>query len=175
VKRVTPFSEGAGQMTEPTEDDEDDTPWASPEIQEAYEVALGRFLLAFNRLDILLSEVIGTMLRALKRDDLVVRCTHSDFAFKLLVLDLLKTSTEGKVLADVSIDLMKQVAGERNVLAHGHFDQNPFDGTYAIVTTKISAEYPVARLDDLTIKANTAWDALRYVGGYYAFSDAPQE
>lgn len=144
----------------------DDTPWASPEIQNGYEAALGRFLLAFNRLDNIISEVISTMLHALKRDDLVVRCTHKDFAFKLLVLDLLKTSTEGKVLADVPIDLMKQVAGERNVLAHGHFDQNPFDGTYEVVTARVRTEYPVSRLDDLTSKADVAWDLLRYVDAY---------
>lgn len=160
-------------MIEPIADD-DDIPWASPEIQEAYEAALGRFLLVFNRLDNLLSEVIGMMLHALKRDDLVVRCTRKDFALKLLVLDLLKTSTEGKVLADVPIDLMRQVAGERNVLAHGHFDQNPFDGTYEVVTTKVRAEYPVARLNDLSSKTENAWEALRYVDAFYAFSDPPQ-
>src|SRR5579871_3414523 len=144
----------------PDYEDDDDTPWASPEIQEAYEAALGRFLLAFNRLDDLMSEVIGRMLHALKRDDLVTRCTPKNFAFKLLILDLLKTSTEGKVLADVPIDLMKQVAGERNVLAHGHFDQNPFDGTYKVVTTRVRKEYPVSVLDALTSKADKAWDAL---------------
>lgn len=161
-------------MNEPIEDD-DDTPWASPEIQKNYEAALGRFLLAFNRLDNLLYEIIGTMLRALKRDDLVRRCTHTNFDFKLFVLDLLKTSTEGKVLADVPIDLMKTVGGERNVLAHGHFDQNPFDGAYEVVTFKVRAEYPVARLDGLTRKADTAWEALRYVEAYYAFSDDPPQ
>lgn len=160
----------------PDYEDDDDTPWASPEIQEAYEAALGRFLLAFNRLDNLMSEVIGMILHALKRDDLVVRCTHKEFSFKILVLDLLKTSTEGKVqvLADVPVDLIRQIAGERNVLAHGHFDQNPFDGTYEVVTTKVRAEYPVSRLDDLTRKADTAWDALRYVEAYYDFSEVPE-
>jgi hypothetical protein len=161
-------------MPEAPDYDDDGAPWASPEIQEAYEAALGRFLLAFNRLDNLMSEAIGRMLNALKRDDLIVRCTHKDFAFKLLILDLLKTSTEGKVLADVPIDLMKQVAGERNILAHGHFDQNPFDGTYAVVTTKVRAEYSVERLDDLTNKAGRAWEALRYVDAHYDFSDPPK-
>lgn len=110
-----------------TPDVDDDTPWASPEIQEAYEAALGRFLLVFNRIDNLLSECLGRMLVALKRNDLVKRCTRTDFAFKLLVLDLLKSSTQGKVLEKVPIDLMKQLSRDRNILAHGHFDQNPFD------------------------------------------------
>jgi hypothetical protein len=156
-----------------TPDDSDEPPWASPAIQEAYEAALGRFLLSFNRLDNLLSEVIEVVLEQLGRQELIARCTHKDFALKLLVLDLLKTSTEGKPLADIPIDVMRQVAGERNVLAHGHFDQNPFDGTYEVVTTKVRAEYSVERLDDLSAKADEAWNALRYVDAYYSFKDPP--
>jgi hypothetical protein len=128
-----------------------------------------------NRLDNPLSDVIRMVLGALRRDDFTGQCTRKDFAFKLLVLDLLKTSTDGKVLADVPIDVMRQVAGERNVLAHCHFDRNPFDGTYEVVTTKVRAEYPVNRLEDLTRKTDEAWYALRHVEDYYAFSDdSPQ-
>jgi hypothetical protein len=32
----------------------------------------------------------------------------------------------------------------------------------------------MSRLDDLTKKADIAWEALRYVEGYYAFSEAPE-
>lgn len=154
-----------------TPDFDDDTPRASPEIQETYEAALGRFLLVFNRIDTLLSECLSRMLVALKRDDLVGRCTRTDFAFKLLLLDLLKSSTKSNVMADVPIDLMKQLARDRNILAHGHFDQNPFDGSYEVVTTRVRVEYSAAQLDDLAIKAKIAWKALRQVQAYFDFDD----
>jgi|HubBroStandDraft_4_1064222.scaffolds.fasta_scaffold31231_1 hypothetical protein len=163
------------QMSEktPFEDDEDDTPWASPEIRANYEAALGRFILAFNQIDNELTEIIETVLRRLKRDDLVKTCTQKDFNSKLLIFDLLKSSSEGQGIRDASVTLMREVNGERNRLAHGHFDQNPFDGTYDVVTKDVSSSYTVERLDQLTEKANLCWDQLRSSSGYYAFSDEP--
>jgi hypothetical protein len=151
--------------------DDDDTPWASPEIRAGYEAALGRFILAFNQVDNELTDVIGTVLRRLKRDDLIDACTRRDFNQKLLILDLLKSTAEGKGIQGVSIIAMRQVAGDRNRLAHGHFDQNPFDGTYDVVTRNIRSSYSVERLAGLTKKADRCWDELRYASGYYAFSD----
>jgi hypothetical protein len=151
--------------------DDDETPWASPEIRENYEAALGRFILAFNQVDNQLTEVIETVLRRLKRDDIVSACTKRDFSNKLLVLDLLKSSVEGKGIENVSIMAMREVAGERNKLAHGHFDQNPFDGSYDVVTRSIRSSYTVEMLDRLAAKADGCWDELRHASAYYEFSD----
>lgn len=160
----------------PEDDDEDDTPWASPEIRANYEAALGRFILAFNQLDNQLTEIIKTVLRRLKRDDIINVCTKKDFSTKLLVLDLLKSSPEGQGIKDVSIISMREIGGERNNLAHGHFDQNPFDGSYDVVTKKnIRSSYSVEMLDQLTKKADGCWDELRYSSGYYAFNDEPTD
>jgi superfamily I DNA and/or RNA helicase len=41
-------------------DDDDEPPWASPEIRQFYEAALGRFILEFNQVDNLLGDVIKT-------------------------------------------------------------------------------------------------------------------
>lgn len=153
--------------------DEDDVPWASPEIRQEYEAALGRFILAFNELDNLLTEIIETTLERLDRNDLVKVCKQQNFALKLLTLDLLKSSREGAAIADVPIPLMKQVAGERNTLAHGHFDQNPFDGSYDIVVKNIRASYSAERLDGLTVMADKALQALRHASAVYDFSEPP--
>ncbi|MDA9489564.1 hypothetical protein [Bradyrhizobium sp. CCBAU 11361] len=156
------------------EEDDDDIPWASPEIQSNYEAALGRFILAFNRLDNHLTEVIETVLARLNRSDLVNACTKREFSHKLLVLDLLKTSSEGQGIKDVSMQAMRDIAMQRNKLAHGHFDQNPFDGTYDVVTKgNVRSQYSVEDLDALTESAAKAWDKLRYAEAYYAFSDVP--
>jgi hypothetical protein len=151
--------------------DDDDTPWASPEIRANYEAALGRFILAFNQIDNELTDVIETVLRRLKRDDLVTACTKRDFSNKLLVLDLLKSSAEGDGIRSISMAAMREVAGERNRLAHGHFDQNPFDGSYDVVTRSVGSTYSAEMLDRLTEKANRCWDELRHASGYYEFSD----
>lgn len=154
-----------------TDADEAEEPWASPEIRLAYEAALGRFILAFNQLDNILTETVETVLLRLNRNDLVKSCTGRDFSFKLFVLDLLRSSTEGTGIKDAPIELMRQIAGERNVLAHGHFDQNPFDGSYSVVAKNVRASYPVERLDALTAKAAKAWERLRYSQAYFDFGD----
>jgi hypothetical protein len=151
--------------------DDDDTPWASPEIRANYEAALGRFILAFNQIDNELTDVIETVLRRLKRDDLVTACTKRDFSNKLLVLDLLKSSAEGDGIRSISMAAMREVAGERNRLAHGHFDQNPFDGSYDVLTRNVRSTYSAEMLDRLTEKADRCWDELRHASAYYEFSD----
>jgi hypothetical protein len=39
--------------------DDDEVPWASPEIRQSYEAALGCFILEFNRIDNLLGKIIA--------------------------------------------------------------------------------------------------------------------
>jgi len=154
---------------EPVRDDE---PSASPHIQEGYEIALGRFILEFNQLDNLLSDVIATVLARLKKDHLVKRCTHCFFSQKLLVLDLLKASTQGAGLHDIPVMLLGEIATERNRLAHGHFDQNPFSGEYDIVVKDDRWQYSAEELDRLREKTNQAWMALRYAEAHYTFDEA---
>jgi hypothetical protein len=155
--------------------EDDDIPWASPEIQESYEAALGRFILAFNRVDNLLTEIIEIVLKRLGRGDLIKDCTRRDFSLKLLTLDLLKASSERAGISDVPVESMRQIAGERNTVAHGHFDQNPFSGEYDLVgKNSTRAQYSVERLNALTEKATNAWNALRFSSAYYAFNDLPE-
>jgi hypothetical protein len=149
--------------------DEDDTPWASPEIQKNYEAALGRFILAFNRMDNMLSEVLLMALRRLNRPDLLQACVSRGVPEKLLALELLQAAGEGSRLESLPANAIKQVSAERNVLVHGHFDQNPFDGSYDIVTRKRRADYPVEKLDLLTQRAAEASDALNLCVARYSF------
>ena len=155
------------------DEEDDDVPWASPEIQRGYEAALGRFLLAFNRLDNRLTEIVAFALSKLKREDLIKPSTRKGFSVKLDTLDLLKTSGEGRKLADVPIELMRQINNERNVLAHGHFDQNPYDGRYEVVTIRVRKEYSVEKIGGLTEKADRAFDMLATVVAQYEFDDEP--
>jgi hypothetical protein len=113
-----------------TDDATDDgVPSASPEIQAAYEAAVGQFVLAFNSIDNLLTDLIITVLRKLDLERLADACTKRTFYDKVLVIDLLKVSVQGNGIANVPVDLLKDIACKRNFLVHGHFDQNPFDGS----------------------------------------------
>jgi hypothetical protein len=150
--------------------DEDGVPWASPEIQKDYEVALGRFIVAFNAVDNLLARVIETILIKLGRMDLVKSCTEASYSHKLLTLDLLKQSSEGRGIAEVPIALMHEVGAHRNKVAHGHFEQNPCSGEYEIIAKK-AHKYSPTDLDAQTAKATKAWEALRYSDAFYAFDD----
>lgn len=66
--------------------DNEGVPWASREIRQLHEAALGRFVLAFNELDNRLTEIIETTLERPDRGDLIKACTQQNFALKLLTL-----------------------------------------------------------------------------------------
>jgi hypothetical protein len=161
-------------MSQDSDGDDDEPHFASPEIQASYEAALGRFIVAFNQVDNLLTSIIEIVLKKLRREDLIDACLNRGFSHKLLVFDLLKSSLEGPVLKEVSVQLMRQIAGERNYLAHGFFDQNPFSGEYDIVGKNTRGRYSVERVDDLTAKANKVWQELRYPEAHYAFADTTE-
>jgi len=146
--------------------DEDGVPWASEEIQKDYEAALGAFLVAFNRLDNLLTRVIELLLIALKRHDLVPLCTTGTFAQKVLTLDLLKHSTEGAVISSVPIETIREIGKHRNIVAHGHFDQNPHSGAYEIVGKK-SHQYRTELLESQASEATRVWLILRNSEAHY--------
>jgi hypothetical protein len=153
------------------EQDDDGVPWASPEIQQNYEVALGRFVLAFNELDNLLGKLIKTVLMRLGRQDLVEDCViRAGFGLRVRFLDLLKHSTQGEGLTRVPIASLGAIAQERNILVHGHFDQNPFDGSYRIIARRKTPFYSPERIDGLTEQATTAGGTLRSAEVFYAFS-----
>jgi hypothetical protein len=154
-------------------DDDFGPPFVGPEIRESYEAALGRFMLAFNEIDNRMTELIELILKRLRREDLINQGTKSNFSLKLYVLDLLKTSHEGDVIADVPITKLRELAGHRNKLAHGHFDQNLIDGTYEVVSNNVSADYPMEKLRGLIAEAGKLNYELRLAEAHYAFKDAP--
>lgn len=71
----------------------------------------------------------------------------------------------------VPLKELRQIAGERNNLAHGHFDQNPYDGSYDVVTKSTRSQYSVDKINALTAMAHKAWEQMRYADGYYMFVD----
>jgi hypothetical protein len=157
------------------QENDDGLPWASPEIQRKYEAALGRFMLEFNRLDTLLGETLEFVLAHLDRKDQIKDWVGKDFALKLFFLDRLKHSSGGCGIKHVSIPDLKNISGARNFFAHGHFDQNPYDGSYVVrLRDKKPSYYSAKVIDGLTEHATKASDALRSSHAFYLFSSNQQ-
>lgn len=136
----------------------DDTPWADPAIEAAYKAALGSFLVQFNAIENLLTEVLDLSFRSLRRPDLLR--LNEPFERRLQTLELI-----GLALPRMHVpnfEDLRALAKERNNLAHGHFDQNPHSGAYSIVTRggKMT-DWPVELITALENRALIAWADLR--------------
>lgn len=112
--------------------DDDDTPWADPQIQLDYQAALGEFVVEFNRLDDTLNKVLTYALSKIERDRLAKQYIASQFSNRIDLIDLLGGSNV-LGLGTAPIADLKAVVNIRNILVHAHFDQNPFDGSYTLI------------------------------------------
>jgi hypothetical protein len=155
---------------------DDNVPWADAEIRRGYEAALGGCMLAFNQLDNLLGEVLKTVLVRLGREDMVDNCVRTaDFNQRVRVLDLLKHTTERAGITNINVADLRSVAGARNLLAHAHFEQNPFSGEYWLVNRKgeTKGHYTSEQIDGVSSRITKEWMKLRYAETFYVFIDNP--
>jgi len=120
---------------------EDDIPSADPQIRLEYEAALGRFVLAHNEVDYYLGQIIGLSLDRLSETNTDIAQT---FAGRLAQLAILRHSNACPELSKPNLARLAQLNASRNRLAHGHFDQNPFDGTYKLVEKARERDFPIA-------------------------------
>ena len=151
-----------------------DIPTADPRIQKDYEAALGAFLVAFTRIENTASDIIFLALEQAGRKDILNRLRGDSFRRKLVTLELISLA-HPRPLQKSAIDELRDLAARRNELAHGHFHQNPFDGSYEILTDRKALPMPVTQLKQLTERAESAWDTLRYAEAYFSFDDLDEE
>ncbi|MCE8007194.1 hypothetical protein [Aestuariivita sp.] len=165
--------------------DIDDPPWADPGVKEAYAQALGRMLVAFNAVE---NEVSGLIMRLIPQPELAPvrdRLRAEPFGRRLDTLLSLR-NTHPAPLATCGLDTLKALAARRNHFAHGFMDQNPFDGSFAIVSGKQTTQGfqshlhsaphdGLAELDQLTQDCDTAFDRLRSVSLWFDFDDLDGE
>ena len=147
-----------------------DVPTADPQIQKDYEAALGAFLVAFTQIENTVSDVIFLALEKADRKDILKHLRGDAFRKKLNTLELISLS-HPRPLPKSALDELRYLGTRRNELAHGHFHQNPFDGSYEISTNRKAFPMPVTQLKQLTARADKAWDALRYAEAYFSFDD----
>lgn len=133
-------------------DDEGPQGSADPEIRTEYEAALGRLILAHNDVDRHLTLLIECCVKALgSPKDL--RLPNGGFNERLATLRMLRDVQPALRLSYLDFDELSDLNGQRNAVAHGHFEQNPYDGEYVLIkNSKTMKNYPAKRLDDITAR-----------------------
>jgi len=94
--------------------DDDDIPWADPEIRVNYEAALGRFILAFNEVDYRLTQLIGWELSTRGREDLTASSSRGSFAQRVNTAELLATGADAEI-ASLPFQQLRTLGGVLSV------------------------------------------------------------
>ena len=132
--------------------DDYDLPFADPAIRREYEAALGRFILAHNEVDYRLGLVLNFAKTHLGITDKLDRVLNGGFAERANILALLQ-KFPGLGLPNVSADRLGELNTIRNHVAHGHFSQHPFTGSFEVVSSQkrlTPKTYTAAYLDELS-------------------------
>jgi hypothetical protein len=152
---------------EEDEQEEADISFADPAIRQQYEAALGAFILAFNHVDYFVGKLLR--LETDKRGKSHLYDAKAGFYARLQILEAF--AAQSPELASVPFPEMRKLNQARNTLAHGHFDQNPFDGSYSILEKQKISDFPIGRLTQLTLDLNGVAKNLNFAWAQYQFDE----
>lgn len=155
-------------MSDPFEDEY--IPSADPAIRTSYEAALGQFILAYNEVDYRVSRVIRLDLTRRGRPDLADAASKGPFVQRFETLAVLGTSKDSRLIA-IPLEKVRRLNADRNRLAHGHFDQNPFDGAYTLALKEKDRDYPIEHVLALAAELSQIAEQLRTAEILYDFVD----
>lgn len=167
--------------TEPSLDDFDipdfDEPIADPAIREAYQNALGRFMMAHNEVDFWMSGILTKAVKMLDPDGRLDGLALGDFATRATNLALLMKTAPHLALGGIGNGRLHELNGTRNILAHSHFDQDPWDGTYEIVKARHRSltEKRLKNLnaDNINAQAKELEEIAAHMSAVFDFIDHP--
>ncbi|WP_248116954.1 hypothetical protein [Brevundimonas sp. EYE_349] len=147
-----------------TYDDQfDDVPWADPAIRERYEAALGRLILAYNDVDLHLTRLIEECQRKLGDPKHLKKLATGSFIERWDNVRMLRAILpDMPLLQGIDFKELHELNELRNIVAHGHFEQNPFQGDYELITRKQRHDdFSAERLDNITGRLNAQAEALK--------------
>lgn len=154
--------------------DHDEPPYADPQIQKDYEAALGDFLVRFNRIENLIADIAYRALKRYGRTDLAASTIKQPLQQRLDSLELILLGVSN--LRPLPYAAIKALAKDRNTLAHGHFNQNPFQGDYVIVGRGGEGhDWDPASIAKLAVRADELWDDLRGIEAWFLFDEVDRE
>jgi hypothetical protein len=116
-----------------SENDWTEAPFANPAIRAEYQMALGRLILAHNEVDFWMSALLTKAAVKLAPDGSLGGLCEGQFAQRATNIILLMKVAPTLALGGVGNGRLLELNAARNLLAHGHFDQDPYEGTFAIV------------------------------------------
>lgn len=125
-----------------------DEPYADPAIRSGYQKALGRFIMAHNEVDFWMSAILEKAVKIIAPDGSLNHLALGDFSARATYLALLMRVAPHLCLGGVGNGRLPELNGMRNALAHGHFDQDRYSGTFEIVNRKHKS-FQVRRLRSL--------------------------
>lgn len=154
--------------------DDDDIPEADPAIRKDYEAALGRLILAHNEVDLHLTRLIERCLQQLGNPPELTRLKSGSFAQRLDNLRMMNAISSDLKLNRVAFDDLSDLNGQRNIVAHGHFEQNPFMGDYVLIGKKQKYnDYSADRLNNITRRLDTQVGDLGTLVDFYESIEVP--
>lgn len=152
-------------------------PYADPAIRSGYQIALGRFIMAHNEVDFWMSAILEKAVQIIAPDNSLNHLAYGDFSTRAANLVLLMRVAPHLCLGGVGNGRLPELNGMRNALAHGHFDQDRYSGTFEIVNRKHKS-FKVKRLRNLNESSiNAAAEELEQIASHmesvHAFMDIP--
>jgi hypothetical protein len=69
---------------------------------------------------------------------------------------------------------LRSLNADHNTLAHGHFDQHPFDSSYTLLLAAKTRDHPITRVADLASELARIADQFRHVELAYHFENLTQ-
>lgn len=145
--------------------------------REEYEAHLGKFLVAFNRIENTVSDLVGQALSRAGRDDLIPRAMKRSLDRRLDDLELLLV--HDPKAPKLPFDEIRELSQNRNDLAHGHYDDWQGFGSYEVITRNGQRKtYSPEVITPLVAKAEDLAFKLRQLQARWDFdkiSDALEE
>jgi hypothetical protein len=158
------------------EDDYDNQPYADPQIRTAYEAALGRLILGHNEVDHRLTNALKRVTDRLVSDNSLAQFATGTFDTRLRNLELFQKAIPDSGAVCVDVAALRRLNKIRNDVAHGHFDQDPFDGSFTLIgdgkgSGKRAKDYSIADLNQAAEDLKSIATTLR---AYEVFGDFPR-
>ena len=149
--------------------------WEPPKFQREYEAALGDFLIRFNRIENLVSQIIKLALDHLYKlnetdnKKLIERCRKGSLNQHINDLELILLAIPTS--QNFPIAEIRKLSEERNKLAHGHFEPDHNEPAYEIIGKGGPRKISISDIQEWGERADTIHTELISLKAYYVFYD----
>lgn len=157
---------------DPIEPDGDWVPWTGRPMVD-YQLALGAFLVTFNRIENGVSDLIGIILKEADRPDKIKEAVKRQLMQRVEILEWLLIHRPDAPY--IPTPRIKALADKRASLAHGHFDENPFTGDYQIVGKGERYDWTPVTIEPLIEEAREIDKLLMAAKVHLWFDDIPDD